>query len=85
VSACISSEGEYSDHTLDDAYMCTRCFALDEDSMTRDLLDLRAKLARVASLVRPLGILYAALPEGLFARRCKIILDDLRAALEPTP
>jgi len=43
----------------------------------------RAQLAAVAAQVRPLGILYAALPEGLMARRCKIILDDLRAALEP--
>ena len=43
-----------------------------------------AKLARVALLVRPLGILYAALPAGLFADHCKRVLDDLRAALEVT-
>jgi hypothetical protein len=43
-----------------------------------------AALARVRALVRPLGILYAASPSGLWALRCKNILDDLRAALEPT-
>jgi len=51
MSACISSEGEYSDHTLDDAYMCTRCYALDEDSMTRDLLASRVKLAAIRALM----------------------------------
>jgi len=53
MSTCISSEGEYSDHTLDDAYMCTRCFALDEDSMTRELLYLRAKVAAIDTLTDP--------------------------------
>ena len=43
-----------------------------------------AALARVSAQVRPLGILYAALP-GLYASRCRLILDEIQAALEPKP
>jgi hypothetical protein len=53
--------------------------ALGEAQRDRELA--RATIERVQELVRPLGILYAALPDGLYARRCKNILDDLRAAL----
>jgi hypothetical protein len=44
-----------------------------------------ATIERVKALVRPLGILYVALPDGPYAWRCKAILDDLRAALEGKP
>lgn len=32
MSKCISPHGEYSDHELDTAYVCTLCGVLDEDA-----------------------------------------------------
>lgn len=32
MSKCISRNGEYSDHELDESYTCTQCFAFDEES-----------------------------------------------------
>lgn len=47
MSACISSAGEFGSHVLDDAYSCTRCFVLDEDALTAELLRLRAAIKAV--------------------------------------
>lgn len=33
MSTCISREGEYSDHTPDKDYYCTRCYVLDEPAL----------------------------------------------------
>lgn len=54
MSTCISRHGEYSDHTLDDEYECTRCHVLDEDALqaelhnvTRERDQARAELERL--------------------------------------
>lgn len=41
MSTCISRHGEYSDHILDDDFICTRCTVLDEDALIEDRNRLR--------------------------------------------
>src|SRR5690554_5800776 len=36
MSTCISMHGEYSDHTINDDFICTRCDVLDEDALIED-------------------------------------------------
>ncbi len=54
MSTCISRQGEFSDHTPDTDYVCTRCGALDEDGLIAELRQSRATrysaLAEVAAL-----------------------------------
>ena len=45
MSTCISEHGEYSDHTLDDSYVCSRCHVLDEDAAIEELKRLRQERA----------------------------------------
>ena len=42
MSSCISRHGEYSEHTLNDLYVCTYCSALDEDAMIAEVERLKA-------------------------------------------
>jgi hypothetical protein len=44
VSTCISRHGEYSDHTPDADYRCTRCHVLDEDALINELVRLRQEV-----------------------------------------
>lgn len=57
MSRCISSHGEYSEHTLpdpkaarmaDDRFVCTRCFAFDEDAV----MDALRKAEAIAEAAR---------------------------------
>lgn len=54
MSICISREGEFGSHVLDDAYTCSRCLVLDEDAMIADLRGLRARLAEALAEVERL-------------------------------
>lgn len=45
MSACISREGEFSDHVDDDEYVCRRCGVLDEEALLGELRRLRAAAA----------------------------------------
>ena len=63
---------------MNDTPRCAMTYA----ELTEAFMERCDAIERVRAQVRPLGILYAALPDGLYARRCKAILDDLRAALE---
>lgn len=47
MSACVSSEGEYSDHVTGDDFYCQRCFAHDEPAQ---IADRERLLARVREL-----------------------------------
>lgn len=47
MSTCISRQGEFGDHILDDDYTCTRCLVLDEDALVDELRQARARLAEV--------------------------------------
>ena len=51
MSTCISREGEYSEHELAEKpeFMCSRCFAFDEDAAVAEVARLRALLAAQAS------------------------------------
>jgi hypothetical protein len=46
MSACISSEGEYSDHEIsaEFEFVCNRCFSFDEDAAVAEVRRLRALL-----------------------------------------
>ena len=44
MSTCISGHGEWSDHTPDAEYTCTRCGVLDEPGLTAELRRLREEL-----------------------------------------
>lgn len=52
MSKCISSQGEYSDHTPDAKFCCTRCFAFDEDQA---LAALEASESNEAKAIRRAG------------------------------
>ena len=43
MSTCISREGEYSDHTPDKDYYCTRCYVLDEPALLDRVRELVAE------------------------------------------
>jgi hypothetical protein len=49
VSACISQRGEYSDHTPDADYVCTRCGVLDELALVAELNRYQAETARLTA------------------------------------
>lgn len=46
MSTCISTQGEYSTHTVDGRYGCTRCHVLDEDALFAELDRLKTELAK---------------------------------------
>lgn len=48
MSTCISRAGEFGSHTLDESFVCTVCFALDEDAMTAELNRLRVAVVEAA-------------------------------------
>lgn len=50
MSACISRHGEYGSHIVDDDYLCTRCFWLDEDAIIAELHRLRERPLLPAAL-----------------------------------
>ena len=59
IAKCITPDGEsYADHYLptgagpEDAFICQRCFAFDEDAAVDEIERLRAMEARVLALCR---------------------------------
>lgn len=48
MSTCISRQGEFGSHILDDEHTCTRCHVLDEDAQREELRKLRAANAELA-------------------------------------
>lgn len=56
MSTCISSHGEFGEHTLDDLHTCTRCHVLDEDALRAELAAVkweRDLLAEALGQLRP--------------------------------
>ena len=43
--SCISRSGEFSEHKVNDEYVCTRCHVLDEDAIIEELHKVRNELA----------------------------------------
>lgn len=50
MSTCISRNGEFGSHELDDDFICARCFVLDEDALIADRDRLRADLDELRAL-----------------------------------
>ena len=47
MSRCISSRGEYSDHELDEDFVCSRCFTFDEFAAMAELTKSRDTVKRL--------------------------------------
>ena len=88
MSRCISSHGEYGEHTLptpeaaglaDDRFVCTRCFAFDEDAAMEALHKAEAIAEAAREYVRTRR---AHLDHGPLLSARKAAHDALIAAVE---
>lgn len=76
MSKCISNQGEYGDHVLDQNFICKRCTALDEDALFTKVEQLSATIERVKAVVDEC--------RGQSSQVDNLI-DDIDEAIERTP